>query len=234
MRANFLESYWQIMSKTRRGLTVCLPMLAWLPAEPGQRGPIANVPITTLQAMNRRAEFDAQRLPGSSDCRQQQEDEVVNMMSSLTHQSSPGLEETNNGDSDSEIPVSSAEWPPSPPFEQPKDELPPDSSMETTGIPNGGNGRNVDMYNHVSLTQEIPTTPESSTSTRSKRKNPNKTSKALQSAARLSPSLMSGSADEGVKRFKCQEPECNRAYAGASGLRYHIMVSKKGFQRDWY
>ena len=206
-------------------LTICLQ--AWLPAEPGSRGPIANVPITTLQAMNRCAELTIHPLSSSLD--RHRHEESVGATNPLASQSSSGLNDVDKGDIDSEIPLSSAEWPPSPPFEPPGDGLPPDSSIESKERRENKNGRDRNQSDHFPQSQKLLTVSPCSTPTRSKRENPKRTSKALQSTARSSPSIASGSADEEAKRFKCQQPGCDRAYVGASGLRYHMEVSKKCF-----
>ena len=191
---------------------------------------MANVPIATLQALNHHAEVAARR-SSPLPARQHQEgvDDVTN---SIASQPSPGLRDTARDDSDSEIPVSSSEWPPSPLFEQPKDELPPDSSIESIEHPMSGSCKDSSRSNHILQKQIHLETSASSTPARSSQRKPKRTSKALQIAARSSPSLVSGSADEGTKRFKCREPGCNKAYVGVSGLRYHMEVSKKYFQFD--
>lgn len=203
-------------------LTVFLS--GWLPAEPGQRGPVANVPLPTLQAINCQAERTAHRLSISQD--HQRQGEAVDAETSVADHLSPGLGEVSKADSDSEMPLSSAEWPPTSPFEQPSDELPPDSSMESIEYPVHENSGDVNMSDHVPPKRRLSITSMSSTATRSTRRNPKRISKALQGTARSSPSLVSASADEKAKRFKCQEFGCDKAYTGASGLRYHMEVSR--------
>lgn len=204
-------------------LTVSLS--AWLPAEPGQRGPVANVPLATLQAMNHRAELTAHRISTSQD--HQRQVEAVDDQKSVAQHLSPGLGEVSKANSDSEMPLSSAEWPPSSPFARPSDELPPDSSMESIEYPGHENSEYVKQSDHIPPKRKLSITSMSSTTTRSTRRNPKKSSKALQSTAPSSPSLVSISADEKAKRFKCKEFGCEKAYTGASGLRYHMEVSRK-------
>ncbi|KAL9056598.1 MAG: hypothetical protein Q9206_002691 [Seirophora lacunosa] len=102
---------------------------AWLPAKPGRRGPIANVPIAVLQEITR----------GVDQLRAQPvETEIL-----PTSERSPKQKRTSDGkdesdedtDTEAESLVLSADWPPSSPIPAPR-ELPPDSSMETVNIPN--------------------------------------------------------------------------------------------------
>ena len=193
---------------------------SWLPAEPGQRGPVTNVPIATLQALNRRVELIAHRLSSSPDHKTQEN--ASDSMSTPAIKSPLFLKKVHNVDSDSETPFSSAEWPASSQLEVPDNELPPDSSMESVGKHDSGIGRDAEQFDRIPQARRLSTTSVSSTPTRSTRKNPKRTPKALQSTARSSPSLISLSADEEAKRFKCLAPGCPKAYMVASGLRYHL------------
>ncbi len=174
--------------------------------------------------MNKRVELIAH--PSSKSQDHQREEEIVVTISPLADQSSPKLRELEKASSDPETPLSSSEWPPSSPYKPPSDELPPDSSMESTEHRMSESGRDTKQSDHSSTRRRLSTTSVSSTPTRSTRKNPNRSSRALQSTARSSPSPVSVSADDKAKRFKCQEPGCDRAYAGASGLRYHMEASR--------
>ncbi|KAI4288551.1 MAG: hypothetical protein L6R35_002185 [Caloplaca aegaea] len=96
---------------------------AWLPPEPGRRGPIANVPIAVLQEITRRVE-------------QLRAEPVVTKIPPLSEQSPKQMgashekdESDENIDTDAESLVPSAAWPPSSPVLMSR-ELPPDSSME--------------------------------------------------------------------------------------------------------
>ncbi|KAL8651859.1 MAG: hypothetical protein Q9210_003020 [Variospora velana] len=96
---------------------------AWLPPEPGRRGPIANVPITVLQEITHsveqlRAEPVATKIP------------PVSKQSPKQMRASDEKDESDEDiDTDAESSVPSADWPPSSPVLAPR-ELPPDSSME--------------------------------------------------------------------------------------------------------
>lgn len=91
--------------------TPCLTnLLAWLPAEPGEREPAANIPISILKTLNRKAKLLAQR-PTKKRKRK-----------NGTMTPSAAIDQTANSESD--VPVSSGQWPSSPE----RDQLPPDSS----------------------------------------------------------------------------------------------------------
>lgn len=113
----------------------------WLPSEPGQREPVANIPIAVLQEITRQVEQpNAERVepapqPLSEDLSKEKEDAGSNS------------EMDQNEDTDAGSPVPSADWPPSSPVQAPR-ELPPDSSvpipdssgneMEVRSRPTGG------------------------------------------------------------------------------------------------
>ncbi|KAL9028812.1 MAG: hypothetical protein Q9196_002873 [Gyalolechia fulgens] len=98
---------------------------SWLPAEPGRRGPVANVPITVLQAVTEKVE---QRATEKSRQRPNFSELSPNQSEELTLHA--GLDDRRDQQSDS--PVPSADWPPSSPIPT-RNELPPDSSVEMAG-----------------------------------------------------------------------------------------------------
>ena len=106
----------QTVSRLSRNLgphSACLiNRLAWLPAEPGQREPTANIPISILKKLNRKASLRAQR---SAQIPKQRS-------STMT----PSAVTDSSVNSDTDDPVSSGQWPASPE----RDQLPPDSSLE--------------------------------------------------------------------------------------------------------
>ena len=199
-------------------------LLAWLPAEPGHRGPVANVPIATLQALNRRVELIAHRLSDFPD--NQMQENAHEPASTPACKSSLLPMAADNGDSNSESPFSSADWPASSPLERPGIELPPDSSIES--LQNHGDeiSREVRQYGSNSIGRRLSTTPAPLTPTMAIRENPKRNAEALHKSAQSSPSRMSVPADEEIKRFRCKEAGCSKAYVVASGLRYHLEVSK--------
>lgn len=85
---------------------------SWLPAEPGRRGPVANVPITILQEFTKKVEQRA-----TTKSRRQSEESLRK----------DELDDQRDQRSDS--PVPSVDWPPSSPIPA-RNELPPDSSAE--------------------------------------------------------------------------------------------------------
>ncbi|KAL8940717.1 MAG: hypothetical protein Q9216_002667 [Gyalolechia sp. 2 TL-2023] len=95
---------------------------SWLPAEPGRRGPVANIPTVVLQEVTGKVE--------------QRAAEKLRQQSKLSDQSPKQLEDLTIHDEidigqhqTSESPVPSADWPPSSPIPV-RNELPPDSSIE--------------------------------------------------------------------------------------------------------
>ncbi|KAI4203508.1 MAG: hypothetical protein LQ350_001846 [Teloschistes chrysophthalmus] len=90
---------------------------SWLPAEPGQRGPVANVPISILEEITRKVQHRA-RKPSSIDDREASNSES-------DRDASQGSESKGNEESDSDVPIP---WGSSPVQEQ-RRELPPDSSL---------------------------------------------------------------------------------------------------------
>ncbi|KAL9583020.1 MAG: hypothetical protein Q9203_005250 [Teloschistes exilis] len=94
---------------------------SWLPAEPGQRGPVANVPIPILKEITRKVQERAKQ-PSSID------DWEVSKQES-ERSASQGSDSKGNEDSDPEVLVPSPDWPPSPSVQEQRGELPPDSSL---------------------------------------------------------------------------------------------------------
>lgn len=81
--------------------------LAWLPAQPGHRDPVANIPISILQSVNRDADFRALRASNSLKRKR-----GVNDSSEAAVAARDSTHSTQNGsthESDSDIPVSSAQ-----------------------------------------------------------------------------------------------------------------------------
>lgn len=98
---------------------------SWLPAEPGHRGPVANVPMAVLQEVTEKVE---QRAAEKS----RQELEVLEQSRRQSEELTRNDEADHRRDQQSESPVPSVDWPPSSPI-QARNELPPDSSTEIAG-----------------------------------------------------------------------------------------------------
>ena len=94
-------------------ITRLINQLAWLPAEPGQREPTTNIPISLLKNLNRKADLRAQR---PTKIRTQRNGTIT---------PSALIDQTVGSESD--VPASSGQWPESPE----RDQLPPDSSLES-------------------------------------------------------------------------------------------------------
>ncbi|KAL8836746.1 MAG: hypothetical protein Q9170_002811 [Blastenia crenularia] len=120
----------------------------WLPAEPGRRGPVANVPIAILQEITHKVEQQA-ALKSKKAMPQ-----AAKNISEALDESILDDEPASRQDSDSESVVGSVDWPLSSPVPAPR-ELPPDSSIETVGSPNFMNDTHT-QYMHDSLEEISP------------------------------------------------------------------------------
>lgn len=126
---------------------------AWLPAEPGKRRPVANLPISILHTLNQKADLQARRritLPRNRDLsRDPGKSQETRRTSSFDNKysSPPG--------SDSDAPVPDNEWPPSPA----RDQLPPDSSAENIGVRTAHIRRSSNASSLSGLTQSKRPTP---------------------------------------------------------------------------
>ena len=97
---------------------------SWIPAEPGQREPRVNVPISLLQAFNRDAESRLKDLKGTPEesTGREASTRIGSMLDTpISH---------------SESDIDSEQWPPSPELDQ----LPPDSSPPVVSQSNNQNG----------------------------------------------------------------------------------------------
>lgn len=196
--------------------TTCLiNMSAWLPAEPGQREPTANIPITLLETLNRKANLRAQR---PNHIRKQRNSEMT---------PTGAIDQT--ADSESDVPVSSGQWPASPE----RDQLPPDSSSASAEHSDHSVQRISSKPHSVSSSRRQSQASNSSRSMPSRRPSPitaRRFSRELESLSMaspglLSPSFASTSAGDDVQRFVCQAPGCDKSYKNPNGLKYHVDVS---------
>ncbi|MCJ1287947.1 hypothetical protein MMC26_007299 [Xylographa opegraphella] len=111
----------------------------WLPPEPGSRGPVANIPVSILQTLTALAERDMDI--SSTDAVVQQDDPDCGSLQAPAEipipQSGP-FNPQNSTREDEDLPISTAEWPPSSPPAMPKvDQLPSDTSLEGTPLLEG-------------------------------------------------------------------------------------------------
>lgn len=108
---------------------------SWLPPEPGHRGPVANVPIAILQSLNALAERRAAQERSDNGYRQPPQNPDGRRMKESTQVSISSDDESEEGQ-DSDVAVSSSEWPSSSlPALLKRDELPPDSSAASPEPP---------------------------------------------------------------------------------------------------
>lgn len=185
---------------------------SWLPAEPGQREPTANIPITLLETLNRKANLRAQR---PNHIRKQRNSEMT---------PTGAIDQT--ADSESDVPVSSGQWPASPE----RDQLPPDSSSASAEHSDHSVQRISSKPHSVSSSRRQSQASNSSRSMPSRRPSPitaRRFSRELESLSMaspglLSPSFASTSAGDDVQRFVCQAPGCDKSYKNPNGLKYHV------------
>ena len=163
---------------------------AWLPPEPGQRAPTANVPISILEVFNNRADRKANLYPRS----QQQVDPTSPQSRSYSPEEHGDNDKNSEEESDSDVPIPSSQWPPSSP-DQPV--LPPDSSVEALEQAKSPTSqiattkRQTDcnsIRNHSRSTRGSSTASSSSASDMSTRKNPPRVVRAKQNSPDLSSS----------------------------------------------
>lgn len=185
---------------------------SWLPAQPGQREPSANIPISLLKILNQKADLRAQR---PTKPRKQRNGTMT-----------PSAVNDQTEDSESDVPVSSGQWPSSPE----RDQLPPDSSLESAEHSDHSVQRIRNNHNSVSSSRRQSRASFSSHSMQSGRPSPIPArpfsiasgSPRMVSPGLLSPSVVSTSAGEEVHRFTCQVPGCDKSYKNAGGLKYHV------------
>ncbi|KAI9810047.1 MAG: hypothetical protein M1827_006745 [Pycnora praestabilis] len=106
---------------------------AWLPPEPGQRGPHASVPLIALQSFNALAERRAQRAAQQIEALSDPESADAISTKQIVVLAESESEIDNEEGSESEEPFS--RWGSSSPRLDAAARLPPDSSAETDGLP---------------------------------------------------------------------------------------------------
>ncbi|KAL8697999.1 MAG: hypothetical protein Q9201_006808 [Fulgogasparrea decipioides] len=131
---------------------------SWLPAEPGCRGPVAHVPITVLEEVTRNVDQGTRQPPSST---REESPELGQPQAEIFTFDS---EQEEKEDLDSEVPVSSADWPPSSPAREQRCELPPDSSIAIVEDSDGDRDRQglscataeSDAHRVVATQQDMP------------------------------------------------------------------------------
>lgn len=201
--------------------TCLIYQLAWLPAEPGQREPTTNIPISLLKMLNQKADLHAQR---SASIRKQRNDAIT---------SSAVIDQT--ADSESDVPASSGQWPASPE----RDQLPPDSSSASAENSDSST-HNISKHPLSFLSSRRQSHASmSSHSVLSGRPGPISTREflrhsgppSMKSSGISTPSVASSSGSEDVHRFTCYAPGCGKSYKKSSALENHMDVSDNGIIR---
>ena len=182
--------------------------LAWLPALPGHRGPVANVPISILNSLNREADIAVLRA----------ENPLKRKRGATVTTGAQGVHIGSSHESESEIPLSSGQWPSSPD----RNQLPPDSSMGSAKAPEvhdktGSVGPSspgtftrklVNISPKPSVKPVLPPGIANGQASRRSSKEP-------------SPSVISNSAGEDKHLFKCRTVNCGNSYKTALALNHH-------------
>ena len=189
---------------------------SWLPAQPGHREPVANIPISILKTLNR----DADARATSAKLSRKQNELLGNSTRPRTAETASQIS------SDSDVPVSSGQWPASPD----RDELPPDSSMDsvwhndraTISLPTH-HARRESQAPLPSYSKHVPS-PSPLRTSFSREMSPVAANPEL-----LSPSLVSTSADEGtgLSEYRCSEIGCDKSYQRSASLKAQIDRDRK-------
>ena len=119
-------------------------------------------------------------------------------------------------DSESDVPVSSGQWPASPELNQ----LPPDSSFASPQHSDHSFERISDNPHQAMSSQRQSSATSSSHST------PRRPAREPVSPTYPSPSFMSTSAGGEFHRFTCQASGCDKSYKNPRSLKYHMDVSE--------
>lgn len=190
--------------------------LAWLPAQPGHRDPVANIPISILQSVNRDADFRALRASNSLKRKR-----GVNDSSEAAVAARDSTHSTQNGsthESDSDVPVSSAQWPPTPdPYQ-----LPPDSNLASADHSDHSKTNATTPFTPEKLTHRLSKTSVASSPILSTPPSPMSALRSPRSLAEPSPSIVSNSAGEEIRGFTCRAIGCEKTYDNPAALKYHI------------
>ncbi|KAM0799531.1 hypothetical protein BDR22DRAFT_322200 [Usnea florida] len=185
---------------------------SWLPAEPGQREPTAHIPISLLKKLNQKASFAAQQ----SEKTRNQEDRT----------GTPSVTADHTADSESDVPVSSGQWPAS----LERDQLPPDSSPASVEKIDPSAPRISHDPHSLSSSRTHSNASFSSNSMQLGRpslKAPRRISVEPGSPEMGSPghpatNLTPSSAAEEFHLFKNQVPDCSKSYKDSGGLESQV------------
>lgn len=183
-------------------------LLAWLPALPGHRGPVANVPISILNSLNREADLSVLRATNP----------LKRKRGATATSEAQGVHSGTSYESESEVPISSGQWPSSPD----RNQLPPDSSMGSAKFPEiHDKTRPVAPGTPGSLTRKLTNLSPSSSVIAIMPPSITNGQASMRSSKEPSPSVISNSAGEDKHTFKCHIVNCGRSYKSAVALNYH-------------
>lgn len=177
---------------------------SWIPAEPGKNAPIANVPIETLQAMDRVAESRAVRLSKQTQRIEEERNTIQSSHSSV-------ISESGNGSKSESDPGTSVSWSPSP---NTREQLPPNSSP-------------VQLDEFQEETEEEAFHLEkrsmsvSSNSVASVRRNPVRARKKPKLHDKATSTPVSVSHARESRPFSCPIKGCQKSYKLLYHLKYH-------------
>ena len=175
---------------------------------PGHRAPIANIPITILDSLNREADLGALRATNP----------LKRKRGATATSEAQGVRSGTSYESESEIPISSGQWPSSPD----RNQLPPDSSMGSANFSEvHDKARSVAPCTPGSLTRKIPNLSPSSSVIAIMPPGIANGQTSTRSSKEPSPSIISSSASEDKHMFKCHIVNCGRSYKSAVALNYH-------------
>ena len=134
-------------------------------------------------------------------------------------------------DSESDVPLSSGQWPASPEREQ----LPPDSSLASAEhsdhsahriLNTSGSAPSVRRSSNASVS--CPSMPSESPSPVPARQSSRESgSLGMTFPNAIPPSVTSGSAGEEFHSFACHVPGCKKSFKESDGLKAHVNVSDK-------
>ncbi|MCJ1467164.1 hypothetical protein MMC07_005786 [Pseudocyphellaria aurata] len=179
---------------------------SWFPPEPGRNAPVANVPIATLQTIERVAEGLADRFSKRTQRRES--------LNTIQSRHSSVISESGNDSKSESDPGTSASWSLSP--QNAREQLPPNSSME---IP-------VQLDELQEETEEEAFQLEksvsvSSNSAASVRRNPARASKEPKLPEKVTSPLVSVSHARESRTYRCPIDGCRKTYKSYHNLKYH-------------
>ena len=128
---------------------------------------------------------------------------------------------TQNGnmhESDSDVPVSSGQWPPSPD----RNQLPPDSSLASADHSDHAKTEAMALFTPEEDTRTLAKTSVVSSPILSTQPSPTSAPRPSRNAVEASPSIVSNSASEETQQFACQAIGCEKTYDNGAALKFHI------------